>query len=148
MLDAEDNLVFVRQYRENLEAETLEFPAGGIEAGETPKEAIIREVYEEVGLKITAKYLGKGYLLMDRCKNIDYMFFGQEITNNDKFTPFFASSEFPIIKIPRLNFARYLINGDFRQLGALSIISLIDYSFNVRFLSDSRLSLIKKGLIS
>jgi len=28
-----------------------QFPQGGIDKGETPKEAIIREVYEEVGLK-------------------------------------------------------------------------------------------------
>ena len=33
----------------------LEFPGGGIEAGETPLEACIREVEEEVGIKIKAE---------------------------------------------------------------------------------------------
>lgn len=33
----------------------LEFPGGGIEAGETPLEACIREVQEEVGITISAE---------------------------------------------------------------------------------------------
>jgi 8-oxo-dGTP diphosphatase len=36
----------------------LEFPGGGIEAGETPLEAAVREVEEEVGIRI-AMELGK-----------------------------------------------------------------------------------------
>jgi mutator protein MutT len=36
----------------------LEFPGGGIEKGETPLEAAVREVEEEVGIKIEAS-LGK-----------------------------------------------------------------------------------------
>ena len=148
MLDTEDNLILVRQYRENLETETLEFPAGGIDPGETPKEAIIREVYEEAGLKIAAKHLGEGYLLMDRCKNPDHLFFGYEIANYNKEKSISTTAEFEVVKIPRLDFAKCLVDGHFRQLGALSIITLIDYSYNVRFLSDPHSSLLKKGLIT
>lgn len=39
----------------------LEFPGGGIEAGETPLEAVVREVDEEVGIVVNgtdAKFMG------------------------------------------------------------------------------------------
>jgi ADP-ribose pyrophosphatase len=37
----------------------LEAIAGKIDAGETPQQAAVREVYEEVGYKITEQHLGK-----------------------------------------------------------------------------------------
>ena len=39
----------------------LEFPGGGIEQGESPLEAVVREVYEEVGIRVDpgqAKLMG------------------------------------------------------------------------------------------
>ena len=74
VLDFDDNLILVRQFRENLSKYTLEFPAGGVEPGESPHDAVVREVYEEAGIKISAKYIGRGFILMDRCKNPDYLF--------------------------------------------------------------------------
>lgn len=145
VLDAEDNLIFVQQYRENLETYTLEFPAGAIELGETPTEAIIREVYEEAGLRVKAKYLGEGFLLMDRCKNPDHLFFAFESLHSPEKDQ--TKSEFPVVKVPRLSFATRLVNGEFKQLGALSIIALMDYIFDIRFLEDSRSSLSEKGLL-
>ncbi len=50
-LDENDNVVFVRQFRRPTRHELLEIPAGGVEPGETPEEAVVREMQEEVGLK-------------------------------------------------------------------------------------------------
>lgn len=47
-LDAEGNVLLVRQYRKPTESVLLEVPAGGIEEGETPEEAAMRELQEEV----------------------------------------------------------------------------------------------------
>ena len=47
--DNDGRYFMVRQYRYSLGREMLEFPAGKIEKGEDPHEAIMREVREETG---------------------------------------------------------------------------------------------------
>lgn len=48
-VDAENNVLLVRQYRYPAEQTLLEAPAGIIEDGETPDDAAQRELQEEVG---------------------------------------------------------------------------------------------------
>ena len=48
-IDEQGNVVLVRQYRKPAEIDLLEVPAGGIEDGETPEEAVLRELQEEIG---------------------------------------------------------------------------------------------------
>ena len=50
-VDADDNILLVKQYRQAPGKELLEIPAGGIDAGETPEQAVIREMQEETGFK-------------------------------------------------------------------------------------------------
>jgi ADP-ribose pyrophosphatase len=50
-LDSDDIVVFVRQYRTPAGGDLLELPAGGMEPGETPEEATVREMQEEIGLR-------------------------------------------------------------------------------------------------
>jgi ADP-ribose pyrophosphatase len=50
-LDADDNVVFVRQFRRASGRDLLEIPAGGMEPGETPEEAVTREMQEEIAMK-------------------------------------------------------------------------------------------------
>lgn len=50
-LDAEDRIVLVRQYRHPTGGELLETPAGSVDPGETPLEAVNRELAEETGLR-------------------------------------------------------------------------------------------------
>ena len=48
-VDPQGDILLVRQYRKPIEDQLLEVPAGGIEPGETPLEAAVRELQEEVG---------------------------------------------------------------------------------------------------
>lgn len=45
-------LVFVRQYRKAAERILLEVPAGGVDSGETPEDAVRREMVEETGYRV------------------------------------------------------------------------------------------------
>ena len=48
-LDEQNNVLLVRQYRKPVEESLLEVPAGGVESGEVPKDAVLRELQEETG---------------------------------------------------------------------------------------------------
>lgn len=48
-VDDKDNVLLVRQYRKPVEKELLEIPAGGIDSGESPEDAVRREMQEETG---------------------------------------------------------------------------------------------------
>jgi ADP-ribose pyrophosphatase len=48
-IDAEGNILMVRQYRKAVGKELLEIPAGGIDPGEDPETAVKRELQEEIG---------------------------------------------------------------------------------------------------
>ena len=50
-VDAEDNVLLVKQYRRAADREMLEIPAGGIDPGEDAEEAVIREMQEETGFR-------------------------------------------------------------------------------------------------
>jgi ADP-ribose pyrophosphatase len=48
-IDGEGNILLVNQFRKPVEEELLEIPAGGIDAGEEPPDAVRREMQEETG---------------------------------------------------------------------------------------------------
>lgn len=50
-IDDSGSIVMVKQYRTPVRKELLELPAGGIETGEQPEAAVIRELQEEIGYK-------------------------------------------------------------------------------------------------
>ena len=51
--EKKDRVVLVRQYRYPIDDYVYEFPAGLCEPGENFREAAVRELYEETGLKLT-----------------------------------------------------------------------------------------------
>ena len=51
-LTKDKKIFFVRQFRKPFESELLELPAGKIDGNESPDETIVRELYEEIGIKV------------------------------------------------------------------------------------------------
>ncbi len=61
-LDAEDNVLLVKQYRHGLGDISLELPAGNMDPGETdPVEAARRELLEEAGCAGTLTLIGQSH---------------------------------------------------------------------------------------
>lgn len=68
----------VRQYRYALGKEMLEFPAGKIEKGEIPDDAIVREVQEETGYTAkNIKKLGSIIPTCGYCSERIHLYFGE-----------------------------------------------------------------------
>jgi ADP-ribose pyrophosphatase len=83
-LTAEGNLVFVRQYRHNLKAHVLEFPAGVISDEEKPEIAAVRELSEETGYALAPgarmRPLGAYYSLPSETNKYTHVFLATPVT--------------------------------------------------------------------
>jgi len=74
-IDAEGNIILVKQYRKPVEKELLEIPAGGIEPGEDPLAAVRRELREEIGhLPRKVERLGGFYSSPGFCTEYLYLY--------------------------------------------------------------------------
>lgn len=73
-------LVLVRQYRFTARGRLLEFPAGTIEANETPETTIEREIQEEIGYQAHQwQRLGKFFVAPGYSDEIIYAFLAQDL---------------------------------------------------------------------
>jgi ADP-ribose pyrophosphatase len=81
---ADGNLVLVRQYRHNLKAHVLEFPAGTVSDGEEPEAAALRELREETGYLLSAraamKPMGAYYSLPSETNKYTHVFLASPVT--------------------------------------------------------------------
>lgn len=83
-LDAEGNVLLVRQYRKPTESVLLEVPAGGIEEGETPEEAAMRELQEEVShVAGELRELPGFWLAPGWCDEYMYVFLATDLKPSD-----------------------------------------------------------------
>ena len=72
---APDEIVLVRQHRHAIESDTWEVCAGGIDPGETPEQAAIRELREETGFRArTVRRLWSAYSAPGFCTELLHFF--------------------------------------------------------------------------
>ncbi|MDD4984543.1 MAG: NUDIX hydrolase [Dehalococcoidales bacterium] len=78
---AGDSILLVRQFRKPVEQELLEIPAGGINPGESPEEAVSRELREETGyLPQKMERLGGFYSIPGYGTEYLYLYLATELT--------------------------------------------------------------------
>lgn len=105
-VDNDDNVLLVRQYREALGKEILEIPAGGIDAGEDPEAAVIREMQEETGfrpgkvVRLTGFYSTPGF-----CNEYLYLYLAADLEPGRLYaedTPAIEVVRVPLAEVPAL----------------------------------------------
>ena len=127
------NIVMVRQFRPNLGFHTLEFPAGAVESGESPVEAVRREIAEETGFYCTLLELGTFNVMMNRTNTRDHIFFGMDPVPVPNHTP---EVGIEIIEISREKLVTLTQNGGYLQIIGLGVLQLISISLGVDVMRD------------
>ncbi|MBI4339002.1 MAG: NUDIX hydrolase [Chloroflexi bacterium] len=83
-VDAEGNVLLVRQYRKAIERWTLEAPAGGLDEGEDPVAAAHRELREETGcLAGRLERLASFYTSPGFCTELMHAYLATNLTLGD-----------------------------------------------------------------
>jgi ADP-ribose pyrophosphatase len=79
-IDDENNVLLVSQFREPIEKELLEIPAGGIDSGEDTETAVRREMQEETGyLPRKVERLGGFYSAPGFCNEYLYLYLATDL---------------------------------------------------------------------
>jgi len=79
-VDADNNVLLVRQFRKPIEKELLEIPAGGIDPGEDPVTAVRRELQEEIGyLPNKVERLGGFYSTPGYCTEYLHLYLAADL---------------------------------------------------------------------
>ncbi len=127
-------IIFIRQFRQSLERETLEIPAGSIDRGETPTEAAGREVLEETGYRCpTLLPLGSGRLYLNRCTQSEHIFLGLDAEPVADARP--ERGITPVV-MPRDAFLRIVMRDGVEQTAIMSIFGLVSAKFGIDLMRD------------
>jgi len=105
-IDADGNVLLVKQFRKSVGKKLLEIPAGGIDLGEDPATAVRREMQEETGyLPRKVERLGGFYSSPGFCSEYLHLYLATDLTPSQLYAEDTESIKLirvPISKIPAL----------------------------------------------
>lgn len=111
-IDADDNVLLVKQFRQAIDKELLEIPAGGIDPGEDPETAVQREMREETGyMPKKVRRLGGFYSSPGYCTEYLHLFLATDLVPSRLYaedTEIIKLVRIPVSQIPAL-----LASGEF-----------------------------------
>jgi len=123
-VDGEGNVYLVKQYRPAAEQFLLEIPAGRIEPGEDPREGVIRELREEVGLyaetveKITSVYSTAGL-----CSEVLHLYYAEGLTSGEQDLD--EDEYIEIVKMPLAELEAMILRGEI--IDAKTVVAVTMY---------------------
>lgn len=110
-LDAEDNVLLVRQYRHSVGQELLELPAGTLKTGEDPEVCAGRELQEEVGMKANQiDLLGEFFLAPGYSSELMRMYLATDLAPST--LPQDEDEEIQVEKIPFTQAVQMAVRGE------------------------------------
>jgi len=105
-VDADDNVLLVKQFRKPIGKELLEIPAGGIDPGENPVATVRREMREETGyLPQKVERLGGFYSTPGYCTEYLHLYLATDLTPSQLYAEDTESIKLvrvPVSQIPSL----------------------------------------------
>jgi ADP-ribose pyrophosphatase len=123
-VDADDNILLVKQYRRALDKELLEIPAGGIDAGEDAETAVVREMQEETGFRPQrVARLGGFYSTPGFCNEYLYLYLATDLTPSQLYAEDTAGIE--VVRVPIKQVPDLITSGQICD--AKSIAGLLAY---------------------
>jgi len=123
-IDAEDNILLVKQYRDPVGQELLEIPAGGIEPGEDPADAVRREMREETGYlpqKVTE--VGGFYAAPGYCTEYLHLYLAADLVPDQLYAE--DTEAISVVRIMATQISGLIQSGTIRD--AKSIAGLLTY---------------------
>ncbi|MBA7518292.1 Methanol dehydrogenase activator [subsurface metagenome] len=124
-VDADDNVLLVKQFRKSVEKELLEIPAGGIDPGEDPVTTVRREMQEETGyLPGKVEKLGGFYSSPGFCTEYLHLYLATDLTPS----PLYAedTESIKLVRVPISQIPSLIASGSICD--AKSIAGLLTYS--------------------
>jgi len=124
-IDADDNVLLVKQFRKPVEKELLEIPAGSIDPGEDPVTTVRREMQEETGyLPQKVERLGGFYSSPGFCTEYLHLYLATDLTPS----PLYAedTESIKLVRVPISQIRSLIASGSICD--AKSITGLLIYS--------------------
>ena len=123
-LDAEGNVVLVRQYRKAVERSLLEVPAGGVEEGEEPVDAVRRELVEETGYAASrVEPLASFYMTPGFCTERMHAFLATGLTAGEAQPEFDESIQ--VVPVPLREVRDILRRGEIQDAKSIASLMLV-----------------------
>ncbi|MFH1381769.1 MAG: NUDIX hydrolase [Chloroflexota bacterium] len=123
-VDADDNVLLVRQFRQPIGKELLEIPAGGIDPGEDAVTAVKREMQEETGfLPRKVEKLGGFYASPGYCTEYLYLYLATDLAPSQLYTE--DTESIKLVRVPLSDIGDLLTSG--KICDAKSIAGLLTY---------------------
>lgn len=124
-IDADGNVLIVKQFRKAVEKELLEIPAGGIDPGEDPVTAVRREMQEETGyLPQKVERLGGFYSTPGYCTEYLHLYLATDLTLSQLFAE--DTESIKLVRVPISQIPGLITSGSICD--AKSIAGLLIYS--------------------